>query len=393
MAAGWATPTFTTMTICRFSSRVARRPKCGADRTLVPKTSRSRIFTLRCSTRWGSNSSHSPIARARRGAVRAGVPWSMIVGAALRCGDATNWGRVAGLCSLVIGLAGKGLPARTRHTPSQRQRNAEVFGELLEAARTSTWRRWIGMTALHWAVYHDDSRPAARMLVRAGADVHAHNRYGVAPLSMACTNGNAALVKVLLEAGADPNTTLPGGETVLMTASHAGNLESCKRCSRGADPNSRERNEQTRRHVGRFRGHAAVVRTLSRRGRFPHTAQFRVHAVLFAVREGRNRGSAYTSRGRRRCERTDRASPQRSMAQQDTRLGVTLNSASFKPVRKGTSPLLMAVENGHFELAIALVEARGQSERRAVRIHPAACDELGAEAGCQRPGRSTPGRE
>ncbi len=36
---------------------------------------------------------------------------------------------------------------------------------------------------------------------------------------------------------------------------------------------------------------------------------------------------------------------------------MTLNSASFKPVRKGTSPLLMAVQNGHFELAIALVDA------------------------------------
>ena len=31
--------------------------------------------------------------------------------------------------------------------------------------------------------------------------------------------------------------------------------------------------------------------------------------------------------------------------------------ASYKPVRNGTSPLLLAVENGHFELAIALVEA------------------------------------
>ena len=34
-----------------------------------------------------------------------------------------------------------------------------------------------------------------------------------------------------------------------------------------------------------------------------------------------------------------------------------VNNASDKPVGKGTSPLLMAVENGHFELAIALVEA------------------------------------
>ena len=30
---------------------------------------------------------------------------------------------------------------------------------------------------------------------------------------------------------------------------------------------------------------------------------------------------------------------------------------NYKPVRNGTSPLLLAVENGHFELAMALVEA------------------------------------
>ncbi len=46
----------------------------------------------------------------------------------------------------------------------------------------------------------------------------AANRYGVTPLSLACTNGNGAMVELLLKAGADPNASLPGGETPLMTA-------------------------------------------------------------------------------------------------------------------------------------------------------------------------------
>ena len=47
-----------------------------------------------------------------------------------------------------------------------------------------------GMTALHWAAYQDDVE-SVELLVRAGANVKATNRYGVAPLTLAITNGNA----------------------------------------------------------------------------------------------------------------------------------------------------------------------------------------------------------
>ena len=47
-----------------------------------------------------------------------------------------------------------------------------------------------GTTPLHWAV--DRDRPdIVQMLIRAGANVKAANRYGVTPLWLASVNGNA----------------------------------------------------------------------------------------------------------------------------------------------------------------------------------------------------------
>src|SRR5262249_46610607 len=80
-----------------------------------------------------------------------------------------------------------------------------------------------GMTALRWGAC-GDAVEMGRLLVGARADARAVNRYGVAPLSLACTNGNGPMVELLLEAGADPNTTLRGGETALMTAARTGRL-------------------------------------------------------------------------------------------------------------------------------------------------------------------------
>src|SRR5690349_1477719 len=56
-----------------------------------------------------------------------------------------------------------------------------------------------GATALAWAVYLDDSE-TANLLLSAGANVKTSDEYGDTPLTLACANGNAALVKKLLDA-------------------------------------------------------------------------------------------------------------------------------------------------------------------------------------------------
>jgi len=97
-----------------------------------------------------------------------------------------------------------------------------------------------GTTALHWAVRADD-REVVALLLAHGARPEAVNRYGVAPLELAATNGSAAMVRMLIDAGARPDTANREGETVLMTAARAGSVETVQLlASRGADVNARE---------------------------------------------------------------------------------------------------------------------------------------------------------
>ena len=92
-----------------------------------------------------------------------------------------------------------------------------------------------GATALHWAVHRNDAG-LVDLLIAAGADVAAANRYGVQPISLAAENGNAAILEALLDAGADPNATLPEGETVLMTAAPHRRRRVGSRVARPAGP-------------------------------------------------------------------------------------------------------------------------------------------------------------
>jgi ankyrin repeat protein len=114
--------------------------------------------------------------------------------------------------------------------------------------------------------------------------------YGVTPLSIACTNGNGAMVELLLKAGADPNTTLPGGETVLMTAARTGKVEAVNALiTHGAAVNANEpRGGQTPLMWAAAEGNVGAVEGLLKAGADLHAQLDSGYtSLLFAVREGR----------------------------------------------------------------------------------------------------------
>jgi ankyrin repeat protein len=84
-------------------------------------------------------------------------------------------------------------------------------------------------------------------LVRAGANVKAANRFGATPLSLACTNGSAAMIGELLKAGEDPNAVVSDmGDTALMLAARTGKPDAVKvLLDRGADANKTNTEGQT----------------------------------------------------------------------------------------------------------------------------------------------------
>ena len=199
-----------------------------------------------------------------------------------------------------------------------------------------------GMTALHWAAHHDHAGVAQKLLA-AGANVNAANRYGVTPLSLACQNGSELLVTALLDAGAGANTEMRGGESVLMTAARTGRPGPvAKLLAKGARIEAKDRKGQTAIVWAAAEGHEEVINLLIKSGadfRAPLKSGFT--PLLFAAREGRI-GAVRTL----------------LKAGADANVAiVTEQKSGGREPSNGTGALLLAVENGHFELAMMLVKA------------------------------------
>ena len=98
--------------------------------------------------------------------------------------------------------------------------NVEMVNALVTAGADVKAVDQKGWTPLFFALYNDEKDcgfpEVVQALVDAGADVEAQIVYGVRPLMIAAGYGEAAVVEVLLNAGADPKARNEGDRTALM---------------------------------------------------------------------------------------------------------------------------------------------------------------------------------
>ena len=222
---------------------------------------------------------------------------------------------------------------------------------LLESHADVTVPSADGTTALHYAVLQDDV-DLAGLLLDAGADPRAANRYGITPLRLAAQNGSARMIGQLLEAGADANEAGNEGETVLMTSAATGVVAAADLLlEHGALVDARENwHGQTALMWAAAEGHPAMVQRLLEAGaevdattnvvewERQNTDEPRAKwlppggltALLFAAREACTECVPVLAAG-----------------------GANLNATSAE----GISAVVLALINGHYDTAMALLTA------------------------------------
>jgi len=206
-----------------------------------------------------------------------------------------------------------------------------------------------GTTALHWAVRQDDLE-TADLLIRAGANVKAANRFGATPLSLAATNGNAAMIEKLLQAGEDANALVSeSGDTVLMLAARTGKPDAVAMLlSHGADVNKTNANGQTALMWAASQRNSAAVQVL-----IEHKADLgaKTHAAPPPKPMDTIFSAPFPVGGMTALLFAARQNDLKS-----TSLLIAAGADVKQTAQDGTSPILVAVLNGHYALANFLLE-------------------------------------
>ena len=243
-----------------------------------------------------------------------------------------------------------------------------------------------GSTALHWAAIKGDAE-MARMLIYAGANVRATTRIGAyTPLYLAAKGGYADVVAVLLAGGADAKAVTSNGTTPLMIAAAAGDTRSITSLiENGADINAKDgaKGETPLIFAAGFNRTDAVKLLLARGADHKVTTKVvDLFALTAPEEEAMLRGAggnappgarpaanrpADVAGATRAYRYNELISTQGGLsallfaARQgytDTAKALLDGGADVNQLNAGdqTSPLLMSIINGHFDLSLMLLE-------------------------------------
>ncbi len=233
---------------------------------------------------------------------------------------------------------------------AQKNDTQAVIADLAHGSDVNT-RAGDGTTALHWAVYNGNVGLVDR-LVAAGANVNAKNIYGATPLRQAAVTGDAAVVKTLLDAGAAVDEPGPDGETALMVAARGNGVEAAKLLiEHGANVNAHEQwKGQTALIYAAAESQPEMIKLLLEHGANPN-AQSKPNVWQRQVSAERRRMyrpigglTALMYAARQGCVECARALVEGGA---DPDLSNPRNVV----------PLIVALENFHFDLAAYLVKA------------------------------------
>jgi ankyrin repeat protein len=293
---------------------------------------------------------------------------------------------------LAVALAGapavmSGQESRSPVADAAQAGDREAVRALLKKGADVNAAQGDGTTALHWAAMKGDAE-MVQMLATAGANLRATTRLGsYAPLYLAARGGHSAAVATLLAAGADVNQASATGATPLMIAAASGDTRTVTMIVEGGAPvNAKDtaKGETPLMYAAGY-NRADVVKLLLQRGA-DATATTKVVdlAALTAPEEASmQRQAGQGSAPRRPAEVPGLTRPLRYNELIGTQGGLT---ALHFAARQGftdtvvammdagvdinqqnpgdkMTPLLIAIVNGHFDLAKLMIEKGADASR------------------------------